>query len=102
MSLPSPSWSRHHGFSIAFVSVRSNFFCYDKIPEKNQLLMEKLYLGSWFLISLSMVINLAVSELTERQNIVVGSRLWSQTVHFMVTQNERDGVGEGRDKGGRG
>lgn len=64
--------------------------------------MEKLYLGSWFLISLSMVINLAVSELTERQNIVVGSRLWSQTVHFMVTKNERDGVGEGRDKGGRG
>ena len=36
------------------------------------------------------------------QNIAVGNRLWNQTVHFMVTKNERDGVGEGRDEGGRG
>lgn len=82
------------------MAVRSNCFCYDKIPEKNQLLRRKLYLRSWFPISLSMVINLVVSEPTVGQNIVVRNRLWNQTVHFMVTKNERDGVG--RDEGGRG
>lgn len=56
LSRSSPFWSRHHCFSITFMSVPSNFFCCDKLPEKNQLLGGKIYLGSWFLRFLSMVI----------------------------------------------